>query len=178
MGKTESGLSFGVIESVTDEEYGIWEYEIGDSTLAQDFLLEPYTNYFVGRVEKPIINDVSTIGAIVTDVRRKEATGAFTGGLDWGIRLIDNRFAFSGQLALSDVNGDKGYAGRFYAGYSDPVWWNINIIGAWFSDSFDINELGFLERNGFWKSGIFGEIRRQDPWGPFLRNELEYRFFY
>ena len=178
MGKTESGLSFGVIESVTDEEYGIWEYEIGDSTLAQDFLLEPYTNYFIGRVEKPIINDVSTIGAMVTDVRRKEATGAFSGGLDWGIRLFNNRFAFSGQLAQSDVNGDKGYAGRFYAGYSDPVWWNVNIIGAWFSDSFDINELGFLERNGFWKSGIFGKIRRQDPWGPFLRNELEYRFFY
>ncbi len=183
MGKTESGLSFGVVESVTDEEYGVWEYEILSSdsiydTQQKDFLLEPYTNYFVGRVENPIINDVSTVGLVVTDVRRKEATGAFTGGMDWNIRLLDNRFGFGGQLVLSDVNGDREFAGRFYAEYNDPVWWDLDIVGSWFGDSFDINELGFLDRNGFWKLAIIGEIRKQDPWGPFLRNSLECNFFY
>ena len=34
-GETSSGLKFGIIENVTDEEFGIWEYSDGDSAVAR-----------------------------------------------------------------------------------------------------------------------------------------------
>ncbi len=178
-GKTPSGLGFGLIESLTDEVYGTWEYIDSDSsTVTEDFLLEPYTNYLVGRVEKPVFNNVSTVGMMFTDVRRKNGKSASTGGFNWDMSFLDNKLDLTGQLLTSLTDGVSGHAGRFFMGYDDPVWWEIGSALSWYEDSFDLNDLGFLDRSGVWKFVVFGEIRKQDPWGPFLRNELDGHFFY
>ncbi len=178
MGRTASGIEFGVIESVTDREYGIWEHTVDGDTVREDILLEPYTNYFVGRVKTPVFNELSTVGFLATDIRRYKGMSASTAGLDWRFKLFDNRFSFAGQVTGSHSEKKYGSAGRFFLEYSDPVWWDLRIVGSWFDDSFEINELGFLNRNGTWSLGTFGGIRQQDPWGSFLRNDLRFRFFY
>lgn len=178
-GKTSSGLGFGLIESVTDEEYGVWEYMDSDSNTVTDyFLLEPYTNYLVGRMEKPVFNSVSTVGIMVTDVRRNGGSSANTSGFNWDMSFLDNKLDLTGQILMSKANGERGHAGRFFLGYDDPVWWEVGSAVSWYEDSFDLNDLGFLDRSGVWNYMIFGEIRKQDPWGPFLRNDLESYFFY
>ena len=47
-GKTKNGWSIGVLESMTSEEYS----EISNNGLTSKSLIEPFTNYFVGRVQK------------------------------------------------------------------------------------------------------------------------------
>ncbi|MFQ6674368.1 MAG: DUF5916 domain-containing protein, partial [Fidelibacterota bacterium] len=178
MGKTLSGMEFGIIESVTSEEHGMLELSGEGTAHRERILLEPYTNYFVGRVKSSAFNDLSTVGFMVTDVRRRGAVSASVGGLDWRLKFLDNQVTFSGQAAASRTEKGVGTAGRFYLAYDHPVWWNLNLVGSRYGDAFEINDLGFLDRNGTWTLGSFGGIRRQDPWGPFLRNELGFRFFY
>jgi hypothetical protein len=83
LGETAAGTKYGIIEAVTDEEFGVWEYEIGDSVLQENGMLEPMTNYFIGRVEQPVFNNLSTVGLMMTDLRRNENGYANVLGLDW-----------------------------------------------------------------------------------------------
>ncbi|MFQ6607602.1 MAG: DUF5916 domain-containing protein [Fidelibacterota bacterium] len=178
-GKTSSGLGFGIIESITDEEYGIWQYLDSDSnTVTENFLLEPYTNYLVGRIDRPVFNSVSTVGMMITDVRRQGSHSSSTGGVNWDLSFLDNKLDLTGQLLLSRTNSIKGHAGRFFIGYDDPVWWGIGSAVSWYEDTFDPNDLGFLDRSGVWNLMTFINIRKQDPWGLFLRNDLHSFYFY
>ena len=43
MGETASGMRFGIIEAITNQEYGTREFEMEGSTKQEQFLLEPYT---------------------------------------------------------------------------------------------------------------------------------------
>tara|TARA_B100000315_G_scaffold230633_1_gene241242 strand:- start:7933 stop:10392 length:2460 start_codon:yes stop_codon:yes gene_type:complete len=197
LGETDGGLKYGIIESVTDEEYGIWEYSTDEiasvdslfednvftgldtsyATEKENLLIEPYTNYFIGRIEKPVFNRHSTVGIIVTDVLRNGSTRASAGGLDWRLKFLENRVVVAGQYAVSQVGDIRGNGGRLYVEYNDPLWWDLSILGTWFDDQFEINDLGYLRRNGNWTFGSFGGIRKQDPWGIFLRNDLRFNYF-
>ena len=82
------------------------------------FLLEPFTNYFVGRVEKPIINELSTVGFMATDLRRKgETNQSRVFNLDWRLNFMDNRLSFEGQAVNSLASNKSGYGGRFIFTY-------------------------------------------------------------
>ena len=59
LGQTSSGIKYGIINAVTNEEYGTREYDLDDITKKDRFLVEPYSNYFVGRFTKPVVNAVS-----------------------------------------------------------------------------------------------------------------------
>jgi len=175
LGKTASGINYGFIESVTDEEFGVTESADGTK---ENFLLEPRANYFIGRVESPVLNTTSVMGATLTDVRRGSGESASVGGVDWRLRFFNNRLDFSGQLALSDTKEGQGKAGRFYLAYDNFKWWNADLVATFYDDSFFNNDLGFLTRSGVWAIRAGGGIRRQDPWGPFRSNSLTARYFH
>ena len=108
------------------------------------FLLEPYTNYLIGRVQKPIINNVSTIGFTGTDLRRqndKNLSSAFS--FDWNINLKNNRLFLFGQL-LSSRKEENGFGGAVSINYRDPTWWELGgYMGV--GDGFlNLNYIGFL----------------------------------
>ena len=85
-GKTKNGWSIGVLESVTANQYA----EINLNGNKSKELVEPLTNYFVGRLQKDFNNRNSYIGGIFTATNRdledhlnflrKEA---YTGGFDF-----------------------------------------------------------------------------------------------
>ena len=79
LGTTKSGINYGLINASTAEELGTLTNPNGQK---EDFVVEPQTNYAVGRFEKPIINNYSRLGVMVTDVRRKNASSASVLGLD------------------------------------------------------------------------------------------------
>ena len=175
LGETASGLKYGVIEAVTNREYGTWEYDENGKTVRDQFMIEPYTNYFIGRVEQPIINDVSTVGFMATDLRRQggDPTSAFN--MDWRMKFKDNKLFFNGQVAHSRAAGDPGMAGRYSLSYRDPVWWEIMTWGGYSDKNFDVNDMGFMRRNNSWDWGLRGKIRRDVPKGIFLKQELSLR---
>jgi len=174
LGETTSGTKYGIIEAVTDVEFGIWESESGDTVSGR---IEPKTNYFIGRVEQPIFNSLSTIGVMMTDLRRVEAGYSNVIGLDWRLKFIDNALTLKGQIVHSTKDGISGNGARFNFGYLDPKWWDLNFVIGFTNDKYEINDLGFNERNDKWYYGSYGGFRKQDPWGRFLGNILEYRFF-
>ena len=177
LGETAAGTKYGIIEAVTDEEFGVWETESGDTVIQEKGIIEPRTNYFIGRVEQPVFNNLSTVGVMMTDLRRVEAGYANVMGLDWRLKFLDNALTLKGQIVHSTKDGISGNGARFNIGYLDPKWWDLNFVTGFTDDQYEINDLGFNERNDKWYYGSYGGLRKQDPWGRFLGNHLEYRYF-
>ena len=177
LGETAAGTKYGIIDAVTDEEFGVWEYESGDTVIQKRGIIEPRTNYFIGRVEQPVFNKLSTVGVMMTDLRRNEAGYANVMGLDWRLKFMDNALTLKGQIVHSTKDGISGNGARFNIGYFDPKWWDLNFVTGFTDDQYEVNDLGFNERNDKWYYGSYGGLRKQDPWGRFLGNHLEYRFF-
>ena len=134
VGKTETGLRYGLIEAITKEENYYYLDEDGDSEFdsgdeepfrnrediplelrdkVTERFLEPRTNYLVGRLLKEY-EDGSSLGMIGTAVNRDARHPdfdhnrcAYTGGFDWDFR-VNHTWMFAGQLAGSAVEDDEG----------------------------------------------------------------------
>jgi len=174
LGETSSGLKYGLINAITDREYGTVEDDIDGNIQRKKFLIEPYTNYFVGRLEKPVVNELSTIGFMATDLRRQnESNNASVLNADWSLKLLENKLSFTGQFANSLQSDESGHAGRFILSYRDPIWWEVNWWSGYKNKNFDISDMGYQDKNNNWYSGLRGSIRRDYPKGIFLNQRLD-----
>ena len=172
IGSLRNGINFGLIGALTDEESAIYI----DSSITETIIVEPQATYLVGRTEVPVINKVSRFGLMVTDVNRRNNPGANVIGIDWNIGLIDNQLFSNGQIVRSHADDVLGSAFRFNLGYKNTKWWSSRL---WYGQSdkdFEINDLGFLSRNGVSYFGTRLEFRQQEPWNRFINNNLELKF--
>ncbi|PQB05181.1 DUF5916 domain-containing protein [Aureitalea marina] len=120
-GKTKDGWAIGVLESVTAEEKG--EIELSDDPEfiaglpevgeAREEVVEPLTNYFVGRVQKDFNDRNSYVGGIMTStVRRMDPnvsflrSHAYSGGIDFRHNWKDRKYYVEGTGILSHVRGN------------------------------------------------------------------------
>ena len=83
-GKTKKGWSIGILESVTQREMA----NIDRSGERREELVEPLTNYFVGRLVKDFDQGNTIIGGIFSAVNRENAVdwlhrGAYSAGIDF-----------------------------------------------------------------------------------------------
>jgi len=109
-GKTQRGLSVGVLESVTAEEKATIDF----SGRRREEVVEPLSNFFVGRVQQDLDAGNTVVGALVTAVNRDVHTpalafmhrAAYTGGLDvlhqWGNKIWYTAL----NLSYSQVRGE------------------------------------------------------------------------
>src|SRR5687767_6605951 len=100
-----NGWTYGGLTAVTDREYALVETATGART---ERLIEPYTSYNVGRIQKDILGGTSNIGGVATAVMREKTFDAYTGAVDYSLRWSRNRFNLNGQWAgtrapISDV---------------------------------------------------------------------------
>ncbi|TRO64556.1 carbohydrate binding family 9 domain-containing protein [Christiangramia sabulilitoris] len=110
-GKTENGWTIGVLESVTAKEYaGV----INTNGEEDEVLVEPLTNYFVGRVQKDFNDRNSYVGTMFTATHRNIEddltflhTQAFSGGLDFKHNWKDRTYYLEGHSVISHVRGSK-----------------------------------------------------------------------
>jgi hypothetical protein len=106
-GKTAGGWSIGVMESMTRAEYASVDHS-GDR---HDVLVEPPTNYFVGRLQKDIHQGNTVFGGIFTAVNRNTdldgmlRKSAYTGGLDFLHYWKKRYWYYRGNLVFSRVEG-------------------------------------------------------------------------
>jgi hypothetical protein len=85
-GKTKTGWSLGILESLTSDEYA----HISDGQQRSE-MIEPFTNYSIGRVQKDFNNGNTLFGGMITSVNRnlddKQVNdlhkNAITGGFDF-----------------------------------------------------------------------------------------------
>lgn len=109
-GKTKNGWSIGLLESVTGKEFA----EIDNNGDRRKELVEPLTNYLVGRVQKDFNDRNSYIGGIFTATNRKIEDNldflrkaAYTGGIDFRHNWKDRKYYVEGNMVTSHVQGSE-----------------------------------------------------------------------
>lgn len=109
-GKTQSGWSIGILESITDNEYAEIQNTKGDQRTA---LIEPMTNYFVSRIQKDFNEKNTYFGGIFTATNRNLQglntlhKSAYSGGLDFEHNWKNRAYFVRLHSVISTVNGSK-----------------------------------------------------------------------
>jgi len=111
-GKTKRGLSLGILEAVTSNEYAKITLASGQS---RKEIIEPLTSYSVARVQKDYRNGNTTLGGIITYTHRYINSDkldflrdkALTGGIDFTSLFWNRKYMIDFALAYSYVHGSK-----------------------------------------------------------------------
>ncbi|HUX59653.1 MAG TPA: DUF5916 domain-containing protein [Bacteroidales bacterium] len=109
-GTTSEGLSVGLIQSVTANEFATLSDEYGNKTTTK---VEPLTNYMVARIQKGYKAGTTVIGGMLTSTNRSIedenlqflSNDAYTGGLDLLHHWKDKEFFIDARLIGSYING-------------------------------------------------------------------------
>ena len=111
-GKTQSGLSLGLLTSVTEREMA----QIIDVGEESEEVVEPLTTYNVGRVQQDFNDRNSSIGVMLTSVNRDLEglesldflhNSAYSGGLDLVHRWDDRKWIIEANMVASQVRGSE-----------------------------------------------------------------------
>lgn len=106
---TAGSWSIGLLDALTDREAAEVVDENGEN---HESLVEPLSNYFVGRLQYDFEQTNTVVGGLYTMVFRdmEERTDlhdqAYTGGLDWDHRWDEDNWSFRGYGAFSHVGGE------------------------------------------------------------------------
>ena len=111
-GKTKNGWAIGVLESVTAKRHAVISDGVGESRRE---MVEPLTNYFVGRLQKDFNNRNSYVGGIFTATNRDNLTqeldflhkSAFTGAVDFKHQWNNRDWYVEGNVTFSHVQGSE-----------------------------------------------------------------------
>jgi len=110
-GKTKSGVSVGIIDSITAKENAQISY-LGQG---RPQAVEPFTNYFGLRLQKDYNKGNTIFGGMITatnrNIQNEELNflhdAAYTGGFDFIHRWKDKTYYFSLNTVFSHVRGSK-----------------------------------------------------------------------
>ena len=109
-GKTKKGLGIGILESITARETAVIDFH-GER---REEVVEPLTNYFVGRFTQDFNEGQTVIGGILTNVYRDLEDpnlvnglheSAFSGGIDITHWWKDRTYFLTFNSVFSNVNG-------------------------------------------------------------------------
>lgn len=169
-GRTEKGLSFGLLGAATGTNFSPTRY------------------YGVARLTQEI-GTYSSVGAILTgfDRHNESSSGdrrSITGGLDWDLRFKNNTYqvdgfaTFSDRNNLDEVGSETGMA--LGAGFDKRRGdWTYGTEFQLFDNHFNINDIGRMRRNNTLRfSGRIGhQINQGQPFGAFRRASVRSFFW-
>ena len=173
-GRTQSGTTIGIVSAVTGEEFATLVDTVQNARYLDQ--IEPRAAYHVLRLKRDILNN-SFVGVMGTNTARTGERPATTGGVDWGLNMLDNMYSFNGQVAVSRTGQDTRSTGigtemRLSKRGGNHIGGDIRYEGL--SRKFAINDLGFLRRSNIHdlRGGI--NIRGNDPWRFKRRRNLNF----
>ncbi len=214
-GKTQKGWSIGIMESITQKEMG----EIDTEGERQKITVEPFTNYFVSRVQKDMNNLNTRLGAMVTatnraisepeldDFMHRQAYGA---GIDFVHQWKDKTYYINFSSAVSRVIGSydaiyntqtsaphyfqrpeanhlsadstlrhlDGYGGTLQAGKAGNGKWMYTCWITWRSPGFNLNDVGYFNRNDEIQQVAWVGFRQREPFSIFRNFNLNFNQWY
>jgi hypothetical protein len=112
-GKTAGGWSIGILDALTGREEARFRDALGDD---HTMLVEPTTNYFVGRLKRELRGGATSIGGLLTAVNRDLSTpdlqgvlrsSGYTAGIDFIHEFSKREWALSGFGSFSTVRGSQ-----------------------------------------------------------------------
>ncbi len=162
-GRTEKGLSFGVL----------------GATSGSDF--DPSRNYGVARMSQQIGN-FSEAGGILTgfDAPSQDGLGRIqtvTGGADWDLRFLDNRYGIEGFSAFTHRSwtqpgheSQTGIAGKVWLRKREGILNGFTGLDV-FGKRFNPNDIGQLRENNFIANlyRLEYQLNKGEPFGPVRR---------
>jgi hypothetical protein len=111
-GRTQGGYSVGVLDAVTAQETARYRPTLREAQGTQ--VVEPATNYFVGRVKKEFREGATTFGGILTSLVRQTPDSvvgnrlrshAEAAGIDWRHTWKQREYSWMGSVLFSNVAG-------------------------------------------------------------------------
>ena len=110
-GRTNNGMSIGVLESLTANSFARID-SIGDRSVQ---IVEPLTNYTVGSLRQELNKGNTIVSGIFTSTNRQLTTetedylhrNAFTGGLDLQHMWANKKYLWGAKFYFSHVNGTE-----------------------------------------------------------------------
>lgn len=116
-GKTRDGWSIGFLDAITSREKGRFSINPNNENHTGNFVVEPATNYLVGRVKKDFNEGGTSFGGFISAVNRPEIESTYfedylhksgyLSGLDFEHRFGSKNYVASGTVSYSRVNGSK-----------------------------------------------------------------------
>jgi hypothetical protein len=170
-GRTDDGLSVGVISATTKREEAI-EEDINGNRSAP-YMIEPRGSYNVVRIKKDVL-DQSSIGLMATGTFKERQSPAVSGGVDWNLAFENSTYLLDGYLAGSQLNlaagmPQSGSAGKIAFGKSQDEHWLAFTSYDFATRNFSINDIGFFSQpheHGGYLSFTYKEDHALEP---FLR---------
>ncbi len=169
-GRTNKGLGIGFFNAVTAREHAVIERTDGSK---REVLTSPLTNYNVLVFDQNLKNN-SYITLVNSNVLRDGSSyDANVWGSQFQIRNKKNSYAISGMAAYNKkynytLDGSEGYTSNIeFQKISGNYKWTAG--SAVESDTYDINDLGFLYNNNevnYWTSQSYNIFK---PFGRFNR---------
>ncbi|MBI3005391.1 MAG: carbohydrate binding family 9 domain-containing protein [Ignavibacteriales bacterium] len=182
-GKTSEGLSMGFLEAVTREERVRLR-----NVVERDSVIEPLANYSLVRLRQDVLGN-SNVGAMLTSVNKNGRLPAFTGGVDWNLKFLENEYRVDGFFAGSHTTSGldqaiiipveqriTGSAGRLTVAKDGGDHWLASLSSDFTSRQFNINDIGFFRRPndyGFVSTLTYRDQRPTD-WYRFWLVNLNY----
>lgn len=159
-----NGWTYGGLTALTDREYALVETASGTRA---ERLIEPYTSYNVGRIQKDLPGGSSTVGGIGTAVLRENYFDAYTGAVDYSLRWSRNRYTLNGQWAGTHAPIED----KMKTGFGGVTNFNFNSkhLGVfanynYFNRTFRNADIGFFgSRNNKHQVGAGFNLSQPDP---------------
>ncbi len=116
-GRTRGGTTIGILNAMTNSE----EAPVIVNGARSEQQVEPFTNYFVGRVKRDLRGGNLVLGAMGTSVYRsmddplliqRLARHSEAVGFDWNARWKNRTYSFMGNLAYATTSGDAAVMRR------------------------------------------------------------------
>ena len=162
IGSTQGGTTFGIMQAITAPEYA--QIRLMDKT--SEYLVEPLTNYFVGRINQDVLKGSSRVGLITTAVNRQNSNSAYVTGFDWDLKLAKERYIIGGTVAGSQTGKhdarQSGYLTHLKVGKRGG-WIGFNTSIKTFSPNFEINDIGYIQRSDKIELQYDLSIRKNTP---------------
>lgn len=117
-GKTPGGWSVGLINAVTRQNNASYSLSNGD---IESVVVEPLTNYSVGRLQKDFREGKSVVGLMANSVIRNQSESAlseilsdqaYSAGADFQHQWNDRKYRINGKFAASHVSGTQAMINR------------------------------------------------------------------
>ena len=110
-GKNKSGFSMGIVNSMTAKEFAT----ISAEDVSTKEAVEPFTNYFIGRLKQDFNKGNTTIGGIATSTIRSIndeqleflPEKSMVGGFDFERNWLNRKYFFNAKCFYSKIDGSK-----------------------------------------------------------------------
>ena len=163
------------MEAVTSPEYARIEETVNGEKIERDFLVEPLTNYFVGRINQDVLEGNSVVGLMMTTVNRQDSNSAYVGAVDWDVKFAKEQYQFTGTFAGSQAGKPEERKSGYLAHleFDKRGGWlrgetNLKML----SPDLEINDLGFLRRSNMMEWNYDLTAQKEKPFSIFRKATL------